>query len=118
MREYRLYQASFLLRDYGWDLESLPFEREGFLPLDQDPKQAWAKQHLTDAPVEINRASREDLLRVPGVGPKGADAILKARRSGKLTDASHLRSIGVRPDPLLPYVLLNGRRPPQQLSLL
>ena len=117
-REFRLYQASFLLRDYGWDFEEIPFETDGNLTLRVDPKEAWATTHLRQTPVEINRASRAELLRVPGIGPKCADAIVAARRQTKLTDLAHLRAVGVRnPERATPYILLNGRRPLQQLPL-
>ncbi len=117
-REFRLYQASFLLRDYGWDVEEMPFQRDANLRLDMDPKLAWAKEHLAGAPVEINRAGRGQLLRVPGIGPKLADAILRARRQGTLTDLAHLRALGVRDlQKSTPFILLNGRRPAQQLAL-
>ncbi len=118
VREHRLYQSSFLLRDYGWDVEELPFEGDGNLRLDVDPKRAWADQHLLHAPIDLMRADRNALLRVPGIGPKGADAILKARKIGRLTDLSHLRAIGIAaPEKAVPYVLLDGYRPQQQLKL-
>jgi len=117
-REHRLYQASFLLRDYGWNLEELPFTQNTNLRLDIDPKRAWAEQHLQGAPVEINRATREQLLHVPGIGPKTADAILLARRQGSLTSLAQLRALGLRdPAKTTPYILLNGRQPEQQLAL-
>lgn len=118
LREHRLYQASFLLRDYGFDLEDLPFGQDGNLPLQSDPKLAWAQLNLTHAPVELNRAERRELLRIPGVGPKGADAILKARRAARLHDLAALKKLGVVAERAAPYVLLDGRRPAQQLSLL
>lgn len=118
IRERRLYQASFLLRDYRWDVEDLPFLADGNLRQDMDPKRAWAEVHLRHAPVEIMQASREQLMRVPGIGPTGANAILKARSRGKLTDLSHLRAIGIRTaDHAAPYILLSGHRPPQQLPM-
>lgn len=118
VREFRLYQASFLLRDYQWDVEDLPFAGDGNLRLDVDPKRAWADDHLLHAPVDVMRASRGELLRVPGIGPRGAEAILRARRQGRLTDLSHLRAIGVvGVERAAPYILLDGRRPPQQLPL-
>jgi predicted DNA-binding helix-hairpin-helix protein len=118
-REFRLYQSSFLLRDYGWSFEELSFLQNGNLRLDIDPKLAWAQENLRHAPIEINRASRSQLLRVPGIGPRHADAILAARRGGKLTDLSHLTRLGVHDLPkLAPFVLLDGRAPAQQLSLL
>ncbi|MEZ4864585.1 MAG: helix-hairpin-helix domain-containing protein [Caldilineaceae bacterium] len=118
LREHRLYQASFLLRDYGWQVEDLPFQANTNLPLEVDPKQAWAEKHLRQAPVELNRASRSELLRVPGIGPKGADAILAARSKARITELAHLHTIGIRDTArTAPYVLLNGRLPMQQLSL-
>jgi predicted DNA-binding helix-hairpin-helix protein len=116
-REHRLYQSSFLLRDYGFDLEDLPFAQNGFLPLDVDPKMAWARQNLADQPLEINRADRRELLRVPGIGPKGVESILTARRTGTLRDLQDLKAIGVLAQRAAPFVLLNGRRPNWQLSL-
>lgn len=117
MREHRLYQASFLLRDYGFDLEEMPFTREGNLPLPTDPKLAWAQVNLAQRPVEINRAEKRDLLRVPGIGLKGADAILAARRTGKLRDLSSLRKLGIVVLRAAPFLLLDGRRPVSQLTM-
>lgn len=118
LREHRLYQASFLLRDYAWDVEELPFVDQGNLRLDIDPKRAWADLHLLHDPVEVMTAERTQLLRVPGIGPKSADAILRARRRGRLTDLSHLRKIGVRnTNRATPYLLLDGNQPPRQLPL-
>src|SRR5260370_25111970 len=112
LREHRLYQASFLLRDYGWKVEDLPFLNDGNMVLDMDPKRAWAERDLREAPVEIMKASRQQLLRVPGIGPVGADAILEARRLGRLTDLSHLRQLNIRaPEQAGPYILLSGDRP-------
>jgi predicted DNA-binding helix-hairpin-helix protein len=117
LRERRLYQASFLMRDYNFHLGDLAFGDNGNLPLDVDPKAAWAQVHLAERPVEINRAGRDELLRVPGVGPKGVEAILKARRQGALRDLSDLRKIGIQPERAAPYILLAGRRPAYQLPL-
>lgn len=117
LREHRLYQASFLLRDYGFDLEELPFASDGNLPLPTDPKLAWARTNLADRPLEINRADRRELLRVPGIGPRGAEAILRARRAGKLHDASALKALGIVAERAAPYLLLDGRRAAAQLPL-
>jgi predicted DNA-binding helix-hairpin-helix protein len=117
LREHRLYQASFLLRDYGFDLEDMPFTSDGNLPLQSDPKLAWAGTNLRETPVEVNRADKAELLRVPGIGPVGADAILKARRHAKLRDLSSLRKLGVIAERAAPYVLLDGHRPDLQPSL-
>jgi predicted DNA-binding helix-hairpin-helix protein len=95
----------------------LPFTQEGNLPLEIDPKLAWAQAHLQENPVELNRAERQELLRVPGIGPLGADSILTARRLGTLRDVDDLRHIGVQTKRLKPFVLLDGKRPPYQLPL-
>jgi predicted DNA-binding helix-hairpin-helix protein len=116
-REHRLYQSSFLLRDYGFDLEDLPFAPDGNLPLDVDPKLGWARGHLADSPVELNRADRRTLLRVPGIGPKAAEAILAARRRGTLRELRDLKALGILASRAAPFVLLDGRRPTQQLPL-
>lgn len=117
MREHRLYQASFLLRDCGFDLEELPFVEDGNLPLASDPKLAWARQNLSERPVEINRADKRELMRIPGIGPKGAEAILKARREGRLRELSNLRKLGIAVQRAAPFVLVNGRRSPQQIQM-
>jgi predicted DNA-binding helix-hairpin-helix protein len=119
IRERRLYEASFLLRDYAWDVEELPLEGEGNLRLDVDPKRAWADEHLVEQPIEVMTANLRDLMRIPGIGPNGAQAIFKARRKGTLTTLEQLRKIGVvGVHRAAPYLLLNGRRPPAQLPLL
>ncbi len=117
LREQRLYQASFLLRDYDFEVEELPFENEGMLPLHTDPKLLWARRNLSEQPLEINRAERRALLRVPGIGPKGAEAILRARRREKIRNLSVLRALGIHVGRAAPFVLLDGRRPEIQPSL-
>ncbi|MFN8527992.1 MAG: radical SAM protein [Anaerolineae bacterium] len=118
LRQFRLYQSSFLIRDYGWEVEDLPFADGGNLPTSVDPKKAYADAHLRENPVDLRTADRAQLLRVPNIGPKGADAILKARAGGKITDLSDLRKIGIAaPENAAPYVLLDGKRPPTQMGL-
>ncbi len=116
-REHRLYQASFLLRDYGFDLEDLPFTKTGRLPLEVDPKLGWAAENLTERPIELNKADRQSLLRVPGIGPKSADTILQARRQGRLRDLRDLQQLGINANRAAPYILLNGRAPSHQPRL-
>jgi predicted DNA-binding helix-hairpin-helix protein len=117
-REFRLYQSSFLLRDYGFDVEDLPFSPEGVLPTDRDPKLVWAEANLAHHPVDVMTAERRELLRVPGIGPASADAILSARRRGRLGDVSDLRRLGIRaPERAAPFILFGGRRPPVQAAL-
>lgn len=117
LREHRLYQASFLLRDYGFDLEEMPFTQDGNLPLPTDPKLAWAQQNLTQKPLEINKAGRHELLRIPGIGPKNADTIIQARRTSKLRDLTTLRKLGIVVARAAPFVLLDGKRADTQLVL-
>ena len=116
-REHRLYQASFLLRDYGFEFEELPFGPTGHLPLETDPKVGWAKQNLTETPIEVNKADRRTLLKVPGIGPKGVDAILRERRRGTLRELGDLKSLGVLAQRAAPFILLAGHRPMAQMRL-
>ena len=94
LREHRLYQADWLLRFYGFRAEELlDEENPDFNPL-VDPKCSWALAHLDFFPVEVNRADRESLLRVPGVGVLSARRILAARRAGPL-HIEDLKKLGV-----------------------
>jgi predicted DNA-binding helix-hairpin-helix protein len=118
IRQNRLYQASFLLRDYQWDVEDLPFIGEGNLRTDMDPKRAYAEAHLRHNPIEIMTATREQLMRIPNIGPKSADSILKARHSGHITELEHLRKLGIRaPEQAAQYITLSGRKIPVQMPL-
>lgn len=117
LREHRLYQASFLLRDYAWEVEDLPFVGAGDLRLDIDPKLAWAEVHLAETPIDLMTADKTQLMRIPGVGPVAAAAILKARRERRLTDLSQLNTLMRNAAGAAPYILLDGRRPEQQLRL-
>jgi len=83
--------------------------------MNNDPKSAWAETHLTHHPVEINQASREELLRIPGIGPKSATVILSARRERRLIDISTLGKLGILAQKASPYILLDGKRPERQL---
>jgi predicted DNA-binding helix-hairpin-helix protein len=117
LRQNRLYQAAFLLRDYGFDLEDLPFESStGNLPLAIDPKLAWARQNLAGSPLELNHADRHELLRLPGIGPRKADAILRSRCKGLFHSTSILSSLGIDLSRISPFILIDGKRPNQQLS--
>ncbi|MBE7435678.1 MAG: hypothetical protein HS100_17315 [Anaerolineales bacterium] len=117
LREHRLYQASYLLRDYGFELEDLPFASDENLPLHTDPKLAWAQMNLIHAPVEVNLADKHDLLKIPGIGQRGAEAILAARRMRKLRDLSMLKKLGVIAERAAPYVLLDGRKAALQIGM-
>ena len=117
LRRVRLYQADFLLRDYDFSFEDFFYLKDQNLALNIDPKLAWARQNLSEQPLEINRAAPQELLRIPGVGPKGVTAILTARRKGKLRKVEDLRALGIYTDRMNPFVLLDGCRPAFQLPL-
>lgn len=93
-REHRLYQADWLMRFYKFDAAELINEGQPFLATDIDPKANWAINHLDRFPVEVNTAPYEELLRVPGIGVRGAKAIVGARRATALGEAE-LRKLGV-----------------------
>jgi putative DNA modification/repair radical SAM protein len=84
VREHRLYQADWLMRFYGFDAAELVDGPDADLPLDIDPKLAWALRHRALFPVDVNAAPRELLLRVPGLGVRGVERILDARRFRRL----------------------------------
>jgi len=117
IREHRLYQADFLLRRYGFEFDDLVFDEDGNLPRSSDPKMIWALTHPELFPVEVNLASREELLRVPGIGPQSAARILKLRRQGRFRSLQGLSEIGAVAKRAAPFILLDGRQPPIQLGL-
>ena len=83
MREHRIYQADWLMRFYGFASQEVQSatDKQGMLPLDIDPKLAWALKFRDSFPVDVNRAPKEKLLRVPGLGLKAVDRIIASRRS-------------------------------------
>ena len=109
LRERRLYEADHLLRRYGFRADELPYGEDGHLPLDQDPKLAWAMRHPERFPVEITTATREDLQRVPGFGPRAVERILLVRGKEILRDLADLRRLGVRAGRAAGFVTLKGR---------
>ncbi|OFW59412.1 MAG: hypothetical protein A2W01_00755 [Candidatus Solincola sediminis] len=113
MREHRLYQADFLHRLYDFAWKEIPLEENGSLPLDKDPKMAWALLHPECFPVEANKAGLKELLRVPGIGHKSAQRIVDLRKEAKLQDLRKLRRFGVVASRAAPFILLDGRRPPK-----
>ena len=110
LREHRLYQADFLFRYYGYNMEELAFDPAGNLDLSMDPKQAFALKHPELFPLEINQASLSELLRIPGVGPRSARKILSLRRENVFRSADELVRIGVVAKRALPFILLQGKR--------
>ena len=93
-REHRLYQADFLLRKYGFGADEIGYDPAGNLPLDVDPKEHWARAHPERFPVDLRRAGRTELLRVPGLGPVAVRRILAARREG--VRIASLERVGLR----------------------
>lgn len=104
MRENRLYQADWLLRYYGFNVDEIASSAEqGMLDLDVDPKLAWALKNRHRFPVDVNRADREMLLRVPGLGARAVDKIVVARKHTtlRLEDVARLTSGLKRAKPFL-----------------
>jgi len=96
MREHRLYQVDFLLRKYGFKESDIVFEKNENLSLTIDPKEAWALRHPEVFPININRASRFALLRVPGLGPVTVNRILEQRKTGRIRHIEDIGKVGVR----------------------
>jgi len=109
LREYRLYQADFLLRRYGFTPQELPFEKNGNLPQDHDPKLAWALRHEDKFPVEVNKVDFHELIRVPGIGRISARRIVETRKQGKFTRLNQLRRTGVVTARARNFLTLQGR---------
>ena len=116
-RQHRLYQAFFLLRDYRFDFEELPFNPKGNLNPEVDPKLLWAEHHLLQAPIEINTSDYAQLIKIPGIGPQSAKKILEARTYGVIRDIHTLHKMGIATSRASKFILLNGRRPPFQPAL-
>jgi predicted DNA-binding helix-hairpin-helix protein len=110
LREHRLYQAAYLMRDYGFTPADVVYRENGNLPLAQDPKTAWALHHPEAFPVEITSASLEELLRVPGIGPTAGRRIVTVRATTNLRGLRDLRKLGVVTARAGGFVTLRGRR--------
>ena len=110
IREHRLYQADWLLRFYGFAVDELATDEAGNMSLEIDPKLAWALQHRALFPVDVNTAPREMLLRIPGIGVKSVNAILRVRRYRRLRmdDLARLRLPLAK---VSPFVLAAGHQP-------
>ena len=96
MREHRLYQVDFLLRKYAFTEPDIIFENDGNLSLATDPKQAWALRHPEFFPLNINKASKFSLLRVPGLGPVTVKRILQQRKQSRMKTIEDVGKAGVR----------------------
>jgi putative DNA modification/repair radical SAM protein len=107
-REHRLYQADWLFRFYGFAVdEILPEHGERMLDLEVEPKLAWALRNRAAFPVDLNRGSREELLRVPGLGVRSVKRILKLRRHRSLR-LEELTRLGVSMSKVAPFVVGSG----------
>ena len=104
MREHRLYQSDWLMRFYGFEASELTSEAQPSLSLTEDPKTTWARTHPEFFPVDVNRAPRESLLRVPGIGYRNVDRILNIRKYHALL-VEDLRKLHVRVKLALPYLV-------------
>ena len=116
MREHRLYQADWLLRHYGFSLdEVVASTTDGMFDMHIDPKLAWALKNRALFPVDVNRAPREMLLRVPGLGARAVDRLLAARRfhAMRLDDIRRLTNSAKR---LLPFITTADWSPGQRLD--
>ena len=114
MREHRLYQADWLMRFYGFGVEEIALEG-GYLDLRIDPKLAWALQHRELFPLDINRADRMLLLRVPGLGVRSVDGIIASRRHHRLR-LEDIGRLGASSAKVRPFVVAEGWSPGGQLD--
>ena len=110
LREHRLYQADWLLREYGFAPNEVVYGHDGNLPLAVDPKTAWALEHPDLFPVEVRTAGYEQLLRVPGVGPRSARRLVNERSRAAIRGLADLRSFGVVTTRAAGFLTLGGRR--------
>lgn len=110
IREHRLYQADWLLRFYGFQVEELTTASEPNLDLRVDPKTSWAVRHPELFPIDINTAPRESLLRIPGIGQRSVDRIIRSRRLHRLS-LSDLRILRVRLSLCRPFIICADWRP-------
>ncbi|HTK03020.1 MAG TPA: putative DNA modification/repair radical SAM protein [Bordetella sp.] len=109
LREHRLYQADFLLRGYGFRAEEL-FQGAGDLPLDIDPKLAWALAHRESFPVDLNRAPQRFIARVPGIGMRNAKRLVDLRRLRAICYQDLIR-LRCSMDKVKPFVVVQDYRP-------
>jgi predicted DNA-binding helix-hairpin-helix protein len=110
VREHRLYQADWLMRFYGFRAEELTTESEPNLALKHDPKVGWAMRHPEAFPVDLNRAPRESMLRVPGLGVRNVDRLLHVRR-WKRVIFSDLVRLKIPVQKTRPFIVVADYRP-------
>ena len=119
IREHRLYQVDWLKRVYAFDNDELrhAYDDNGFLPHEDDPKTSIALANLDSFPVNVNEASKEQLLRVPGVGPTSTDRILRNRARHSVDNWRDLQAMGVVRKWAWPFLAFPGHRPPRAKQL-
>lgn len=110
VREHRLYQADWLMRFYGFSAHEIVTDQAGLLSLDHDPKMAWALAHPDHFPVDLNRAPKELLLRVPGLGVQSVNRLVATRRVRQLRKAD-IERLRVPLSRVLAFVQLPDHRP-------
>ncbi len=118
LRHARMYQASFLLRDYAFDFEELPFTQDGNLRTESDPKLIWARENLAGSPVDIVKADFEQLIRIPGIGKINAKKILDERIHSGIRKSTDLSRLGISMMRCAPFILIHGKQPEFQMELL
>ena len=110
LREHRLYQADHLIRSYRFASSEIIFDDAGNLPHAHDPKLAWALAHPGMFPMEVQAASYEELLRVPGIGPTAARRLVETRGKVVLRGLADLRKLGVVTTRAQGFLAIRGRR--------
>ncbi|HEX8030660.1 MAG TPA: putative DNA modification/repair radical SAM protein, partial [Vicinamibacterales bacterium] len=117
VREHRLYQADWLLRFYGFRVDELTTTEEPNLDMRVDPKTAWAVRHPEQFPVDVNVATREALLRTPGLGQRSVERMLRARRRQRLS-LKDLQTLRVRLALAKPFIVATDWRPAKAVTTL
>ncbi|MCI0886934.1 MAG: helix-hairpin-helix domain-containing protein [Chloroflexi bacterium] len=119
VREHRLYQVDWLKRVYRYsnDELKLAYDDGGFLPHEDDPKTSIALQNLDTFPVNVNEATKDQLLRVPGLGPTSAQRILQNRKAHSVDTWRSLQAMGVVKKRAWPFLYFPGHRPPRAKQL-
>lgn len=118
LRHARMYQASFLLRDYGFDFEELPFSMDGNLRTENDPKLIWARENLAGSPVDITKADIGQLMRLPGIGRINAKRILEERVKTGIRSSQDLVRMGISMKRCAPFILIRGKQLEYQPELI
>jgi predicted DNA-binding helix-hairpin-helix protein len=104
LREHRLYQVDFLMRKYGFRDTDIGYDGQGNLSLAADPKEVWAANHPEFFPVDVNRGTRMELLRVPGLGPVSVSRLLQLRRTQRIGRLEEIGKVGVLLQKARPYL--------------